>query len=59
LHTCTFFQGFTSASTLAFETFSCDEEVGDGNSYLRADYSISCDANLHMFFKGYAILMIL
>ncbi|CAM9233149.1 unnamed protein product, partial [Laminaria digitata] len=50
---------FTSASTLVFKAFACDDAVGDGKSYLRADYSISCDSNLHTFFKGYAMLMIL
>ena len=52
-------QVFTSASALTFETFACDDGVGDGDSYLRADYSISCKSNLHFFFKGYAIVMIL
>ena len=30
-----------------------------GESYLRADYSISCDTSLNLFFKFYAALMIL
>ncbi|CAM9756463.1 unnamed protein product, partial [Laminaria digitata] len=50
---------FTSASTLTLETFTCDDDVGDGKSYLRADYSISCDSDLYMFFRGYAILIVL
>ncbi|CAM9899962.1 unnamed protein product, partial [Laminaria digitata] len=52
-------QVFTSASTVAFKTFACDEEVVDGESYLRADYSISCTTSLHMLFKVYAGIMIL
>ena len=50
---------FTSVSTLVFETFDCDDAVGDGKTYLRADYSLSCESDLHSVFKGYAILMIL
>ena len=50
---------FTSASTLVFDTFACDNAVEDGKSYLRADYSILCESSRHRFFKGYAILMIL
>lgn len=41
-----------------FNTFSCDNAVGDGRDYLRADYSLSCDSNLYRFFRAYAILMI-
>lgn len=52
-------QVFTSASTLVFNTFACDNAVGDGTSYLRADYSISCDSSKYKFFKGYAMLMVL
>ncbi|CAN0519022.1 unnamed protein product, partial [Scytosiphon promiscuus] len=50
---------FTSASTLIFKTFDCDDAVGDGKSYLRADYSLTCESSLHVFFKGYAIIMIM
>lgn len=50
---------FPSASTLVFNTFACDNAVGDGRSYLRADYSISCESTKHGFFKGYAMIMIL
>lgn len=59
LRPCHVLQVFTSASALAFETFACDDEVGDGDSYLRADYSLSCKTDLHSFFKGYALFMIL
>ena len=50
---------FTSASTLVLKTFACDDEVLDGQSFLRADYSISCGTNLHMFFRVYAGLLLL
>ncbi|CAM9808689.1 unnamed protein product, partial [Laminaria digitata] len=50
---------YTSASTLVFQTFACDDAVEDGNSYLRADYSLSCESSLHTFFKRYAMFMIL
>ena len=50
---------FTSASTVAFKTFACDDEVVGGESYLRADYSVSCETGLHVFFQVYAGLMIL
>ena len=49
---------FTSTSTVVFKTFACDESAVEGKSYLRADYSISCDTNLHTFFKVYSGLMI-
>ncbi|CAN0531969.1 unnamed protein product, partial [Laminaria digitata] len=35
---------FTSASTAAFKIFACDYDVVEGESYLRADYSISCNS---------------
>ena len=50
---------FTSTSTLVFKTFSCDHDAVKGESYLRADYSLSCDTHLHMWFEIYAGLMIL
>ena len=50
---------FTSTSTVAFKTFPCDTEVVEGESYLRADYSISCKSKLHIFFQIYAGVMIL
>lgn len=52
-------QVFTSASTAAFKTFACDNDVGEGQSYLRADYSLSCQSDLHIFFQAYAGVMIL
>lgn len=52
-------QVFTSTSTMVFKTFVCDHEVSAGDSYLRADYSLSCGTHLHVFFEAYATLMIL
>ena len=52
------FQVFTSTSTTAFKTFPCDDEVVEGESFLRADYSLSCNAPRHMYFRVYAGIMI-
>lgn len=52
-------QVFTSSSTAAFKTFDCDEDAVSGESYLRADYSLSCETDLHMSLMVYAGLMIL
>ncbi|CAM9956616.1 unnamed protein product, partial [Laminaria digitata] len=49
---------FTSASTVVFKTFACDDKAVEGENYLRADYSISCDTDLHLLFKVYSGLMI-
>lgn len=51
-------QVFTSTSTVVFKTFSCDTEAVDGESFLRADYSISCKTTAHKWFKAYAGIMI-
>lgn len=52
-------QVFTSTSTVAFKTFACDDEAVEGESYLRADYSLSCQTNSHILFRFYAAVMIL
>lgn len=52
-------QVFTSASTMVFKTFACDYDVVEGESYLRADYSLSCKSDVHKLFRVYAIIMIL
>ena len=52
-------QVFTSASTAAFKIFACDDDVVDGESFLRADFSISCKSGMYTFFQVYAVLMIL
>lgn len=51
-------QVFTSASTAAFKIFACDDDVVVGKSYLRADYSLSCESGMYTFFQVYAVLMI-
>lgn len=51
-------QVFTSASTVVFKTFACDEDAIEGESYLRADYSLSCDSDMHVIFMVYAGLML-
>lgn len=43
---------------MAFKTFPCDDEVVEGESYLRADYSLSCNAKIHTYFRVYAGIMI-
>ena len=50
---------FTSASTVVFKTFGCDNSVVEGESYLRADYSISCQTATHTLYKVYAGFMLL
>eukprot|EP00903_Cladosiphon_okamuranus_P012164 g11411.t1 len=50
---------FTSTSTVVFKTFACDEEAVEGDSFLRADYSLSCKATKHTWFEVYAGIMIL
>lgn len=49
---------FTSTSTMAFKTFPCDHDAVEGESYLRADYSLSCNTTKHSYFKIYAGFMI-
>lgn len=44
---------------MVLKTYTCDHNVADGESYLRADYSISCETDLHRFFKVYAGIMII
>lgn len=52
-------QVFTSTSTTVFKTFACDDEAVAGESFLRADYTLSCKTETHTFFRVYAGLMIL
>lgn len=52
-------QVFTSTSSVVLKTFACDDDVEGGASYLREDYSISCETSLHKFFKLYAGVIIL
>lgn len=48
---------YGSVSATVFGAFSC-EELDDGVSYLRADYSVLCDTTKHRWFQGYAVFMI-
>lgn len=48
---------YSSASFKIFQTFVCDE-LDDGITYLRADYSLKCSTKTHLAHKGYAILMV-
>ena len=45
-------------STAVFKTFACNDNVVEGESYLRVDYSLSCKSRLHTFFRVYAMHMI-
>ncbi|CAM9335907.1 unnamed protein product, partial [Choristocarpus tenellus] len=49
---------YSSVSSTVFLTFACDD-LDDGRSLLRADYSLSCNTNRHLMFKIYAGVMIL
>ena len=49
---------YATVSYTVFETFVCDP-LDDGNSYLRADYSLTCGTPLHTAYRVYAGLMIL
>ena len=48
---------YSSVSFTVFQFFVC-ETLDDGVSYLRADYSITCDTDEYAMFKAYAILMV-
>lgn len=48
---------YSPVSYKIFQTFACDE-LDDGNSYLRADYSISCLTPRHDWYKVYALVMV-
>lgn len=52
-------QILSSASTTIVRTFLCEtfEELGN-TSYLKADYSISCDTVEYRAYRAYALLMI-
>ncbi|CBJ31472.1 conserved unknown protein [Ectocarpus siliculosus] len=49
---------YATVSYTIFETFVCDP-LDDGNSYLRSDYSLTCDTETHTAYRVYAGLMIL
>ncbi|CAM9094382.1 unnamed protein product, partial [Laminaria digitata] len=48
---------YSPVSYKIFQTFSCDD-LDDGNSYLRADYSLSCLTPSHRWFQTYALIMV-
>lgn len=48
---------YSPVSYKIFQTFACDE-LDDGNSYLRADYSLSCLTPRHSWYKAYALVMV-
>lgn len=48
---------YATVSHTILETFVCDT-LDDGNSYLRADYSLTCSTARHVGFQAYAALMV-
>lgn len=55
---CFTFLIYSTVSTTVFECYACDKFRDVGVSYLRADYSISCDTHTHALYTVYAGLMI-
>jgi hypothetical protein len=49
---------YSTVSTVVFQTFACDYLEDTKESWLRADYSISCDTDTHAVFRKYAIVMV-
>ncbi|CAM9541659.1 unnamed protein product, partial [Laminaria digitata] len=49
---------YSSVSFTIFQTFVCDS-LDDGNDYLRADYSITCNTERHTAYTACAWLMVL
>lgn len=49
---------YSPASFTIFQTFVCDQ-LDDGVSYLRADYSLRCSASQHASFVKFAVFMVL
>jgi hypothetical protein len=49
---------YSTVSTVVFQTFACDVIEPTGESYLRADYSVSCQTSEHLFYKWYAAVMV-
>lgn len=45
--------------SLGTQAFACDTLEEEGETYLRADYSLKCDTPAHKWYKGYAGVMIL
>ena len=49
---------YAPVSNQIFQTFGCDE-LDDGETYLRADYSLSCRTSRHSWHNVYALIMVL
>ncbi|CAM9452577.1 unnamed protein product [Choristocarpus tenellus] len=49
---------YTQVSTVIFQTFACEELTDVGESYLRADFRISCHAAEHSRYILFAVIMI-
>ena len=48
---------YSSVSFTVFQTFVC-EDMDDGRSYLRADYSLTCNTGTYAKYRAYAIVMV-
>ncbi|CAN0319369.1 unnamed protein product, partial [Scytosiphon promiscuus] len=48
---------YSPVSYRIFQTFGCDE-LDDGETYLRADYSLSCSTSRHSWYRVYAFIMV-
>lgn len=48
---------YSPVSSTIFRTFACDS-LDDGNTYLRADYTLLCDSAKHKAMQTYAAFMI-
>ncbi|CAM9100679.1 unnamed protein product, partial [Laminaria digitata] len=48
---------YSPVSYKIFQAFACDE-LDDGGTYLRADYSISCSTPRHSTYELYALIMV-
>ncbi|CAN0522552.1 unnamed protein product, partial [Scytosiphon promiscuus] len=48
---------YSPVSYKVFQAFSCDE-LGDGGTYVRADYSLSCLTSSHSSYEVYALVMV-
>jgi hypothetical protein len=47
-----------TVTTTIFKAFPCDP-LDNGETMLRADYSLSCEGGLHKAMQGYAVAMVL
>jgi hypothetical protein len=54
----TTFLVYSTVSTVVFQTFACDVIEPTGESYLRADYSVSCKTREHHWYQVYAAIMV-